>query len=141
MNTMMYKKSYKFPYIYKKVTELIIANSNIPFYNDYDMILSEVYKQDISYLCRELKQTDFLTQNTYTILAKEICGLDVYFGLLDNKNVICIKFLPGTYNDDCNYKIHEITFNNRLNMIISMDYTRYRNCPQIIEHNTGHLIL
>lgn len=138
MSNILFKKTYHFPYIYAKVFELMTNNRLIPFYNDYQ--LNEDNKYDLNALYDMLNSHDFdLSVEQYTTYLS-LFGIDVVFGIMENRSVACFYFRQK-YCDDCNYKVHDISFIYETNTtIFSVDYTRYRNEPKIEPRFAGYFI-
>jgi hypothetical protein len=138
MRRILFKKKYTFPYIYVKIIELTTNNKFIPFANDYEIPLSQEYLKEIKNLLNTYYGNCKINENEYKGFL-ESYNIDVTFGILNQKNVICLRFNDG-YLDNCSYKVHEITFDSCKNMSFSVNYTRYKDDPGIIPHSSNNLI-
>ncbi len=133
--SVLHSKSYSFPYIYSKVFKFVTKNRLIPFYNSYQS------NDDVSYELINILTavTDMLTVEKYTEYLARF-DVDVVFGIMDNRSVACFYFRQK-YCDECNYKVHDISFIYEKNVIFfSVDYTRYRHKPKIEPSFSGYFI-
>lgn len=138
MNNQLLQKSYKFPYIYSKFFEIVTNNRLFPFYNDYELNVNVKY--ELAELFTILTtDTSILTIEQYAEYISRF-GIDVVFGIMENRSVACFYFRQK-YCDECNYKVHDISFIYETNTIIfSVDYTRYRHEPKIEPGFAGYFI-